>query len=129
MRLYSSLVGNTKVVVLADSSESDAWLWLKMNGLLQHDMVLGDSVALGDMELRLRQVESLRPSAIGLIVVDADADIVRQLVDQGVATLLFSPGRFTLPKNRMDRAASKSWADLQADMDSRQQVTETGDFE
>lgn len=120
VRLYRLLTTQARVTILTEGDKDSAWRWLREQTMLTHAEVMGDEQALGDMDLRVRQVEVLRATTPEPIVFEVNPERALLLMGQGVCVSLFAPGKFIKPADRLDRAKARSWADISNELESRQ---------
>jgi len=108
-RLYHGLREVMSVAVVTnEASIESADYWLKINGFHKHPYLLStDPLALDDADARSLQIQRLRQAGSVIdFVIEPDPVVALHLLNQGVATLLFTHPRFTNPEHRPDVTAT-----------------------
>lgn len=120
--LYKSLNETNRVILLCNDAERTD-VWLKTNNLAKK---LDDIVAIVDTPLdnpRLLTIESLRSKGKIDYVVTEDTELARQLIEAGIAVLVFLNPRYTRPEFRPDsREGVKSWEKITEELDRQQGI-------
>lgn len=118
--LYRTLIASSRVVIATDDTVDKTRYWMKANGVELPDHFVGRESALPDVNLRVRQVESVRGSGSRVeMVVDPDPDTALAIQETGLAVLLFAHPTFARPSSRFSRAHARSWAEIQKGMEKR----------
>jgi hypothetical protein len=113
--LFRALQAQRRALILCGHKERTE-IWLRENKIVQID----DLVSANDLNIDsdLRLVEHCRSKGPIDLVVTADLELSKELIEQGLTTILFLSPKYFRPEFRPDGARGiKSWADLQAEVD------------
>jgi len=110
IRLYRSLRSTGQVILLINEDGHEQVLeWLELHGCIGHGFV-----ARADWNDRVGQVNALRREGYDIdLVVVADPEQAKLLIDSGLNTLLFTHARYTQPSWRPDSPSGvQPWDDI-----------------
>ena len=118
--IYKSFNENYHTILVADDRER-AEIWLKTNNLAKS---LDDIFQIVDTPLDnppLLTVETLRSRGKLDFVVTSDPELAKDLLEQGITTMLFLHPRYIRPEFRPDgRKGVRSWEKITEEMDKQQ---------
>lgn len=119
--LYHVLKESKKVVLLAKDKD-DAERWLKTNGIPKFDELLDHSYITPGDNNDLRLVEYCRSQGKIELVVTADIELSKYLLEQGIHTLMFLHPSYIRPEFRPDGRGRKAWDAVVQELDHQQEL-------
>jgi hypothetical protein len=122
VRLVAALSEGYRVI-LASRDVDDDVMWLRIEGIKDHQEVLGDTPGyLRGQDQRLAQVDHLLGRGEGLtLVVDPDPSRVALVMHKGVVGVLFGHPKFARPEYRQDYTHTvRPWDEMVAEIEKQQ---------
>lgn len=118
--LYRSMQSQRRTVILCGHKER-AEIWLRENNILKND----DLISSEDLNIKdpYRLVDYCRSQGPVDVVITADVELSKQLLEHGLPTILFLDPKYVRPEFRPDDPRGrKSWVDLQDELERQDEM-------
>ena len=122
--LYQSLNQTHRVLILCHK-RGEAERWLKQNNIVSivDDLVDYIDPASTPDDESIRQVEHCRAKGKIDFVVTSDLDLTKQLMENGITTLLFVHPKYMRPEFRPDKPYGiRAWDSITEEIDRQQEL-------
>jgi hypothetical protein len=109
-----------RTVILCGHKER-AEIWLRENNILKND----DLISSEDLNIKdpYRLVDYCRSQGPVDVVITADVELSKQLLEHGLPTILFLDPKYVRPEFRPDDPRGrKSWVDLQDELERQDEM-------
>jgi hypothetical protein len=122
VRLYKSLHEDVRTLIMVDDKE-EAERWMRQNNMAKKIDDLISASQPGTEHEGYRKVQYVRSQGPVEFVVTDDVDLAKLLLETGVTVYLFLSPKYMRPEFRPDgRTGSRSWADIEAELDRQQEL-------
>jgi hypothetical protein len=119
--LYKALKEDNKIVILCDKKD-EGERWLRENNIIKFDDIITAEFP-GGSNKKLRQVEYVRSQGPITFVVTDDTELAKDLLEQGIFTILFLHPRYLRPEFRPDgRQGIRSWKSIEDELDMQSEL-------
>lgn len=121
VRLYTALAETYRVALASDDVDDDT-MWLQIEGLRQHQQIVGDTPGyLRGSDRLLSQVDWLLGKGHDLtLVVDPNPSNIAKMLHKGVVSMLFAQPKYARPEFRPDfKHQVKPWAEMVAEIETQ----------
>lgn len=116
--LYHALRANNQVTLLSNESYQDADRWLRINGLQDFDVLMGNEIELPGETVREAQIRVAKARGPVAMLVDPDPAVIATVYEHGIIGLLFVAPEFAAPQYRPDAPRKfRSWTDIEQAVD------------
>lgn len=120
--LYRTLKTTQKIFIIC-TDKTEAERWLKENNLGKFDDLIGTDVPDFHNNPLVSQAEYVRSQGPVDLVIVADTETAKELLERGFRTLLLLDPYYLDPASRPDsKDGRKSWIDIQAELDKQQEL-------
>jgi hypothetical protein len=119
--LYHALKDSKKLSILA-KDRTDAERWLKASGISKFDEILDYSYITATEDKDLRLVEYCRSQGKVDLVITANIELSKYLLEQGIHTLLFLHPTYIRPEFRPDGRGRRAWDAVVEELDKQQDL-------
>ena len=122
--LYNVLKDSQKLTILC-KDKVDAERWLKSSNVGAIDDLVDYSYITGTDDQDLRLVEYCRSQGKVELVITADVELSKYLLEQGLHTLLFLHPTYIRPEFRPDGRGRRAWTAITEELDRQQELYAT----
>jgi hypothetical protein len=113
---------DSKKVTLLVKDKVEAERWLKNSGISKFEEIMDYSyITLGENN-NLRLVEYCRSQGKVELVITADIELAKYLLEQGIHTLMFLHPTYIRPEFRPDGRGRKDWDAVVEELDRQQEL-------
>lgn len=120
MKLFRMLKEHDRVLLLATHKEKDD-RWLRENKVNLVDDIIGPDLVFAGEFPEWRQVEFCRGQGAVELVVTANPDLAKKLLEVGITSFLFLHPRYLTEKFRPDSGGVKAWKSIVTEIQTQQE--------